>query len=73
MVDFILRHGNDLLAVECLRGFEVRGINKVGNRLLTVFLFCGVPLLHGVSRQLRVTTWNEHCGHALFLSCHDVL
>lgn len=23
MVDFILRHGNDLLAVECLRGFEV--------------------------------------------------
>ena len=24
MVDFILRHGNDLLAVECLRGYEVR-------------------------------------------------
>ena len=23
MVDFILRHGNDLLAVECLRGYEV--------------------------------------------------
>ena len=25
MVDFILRHGNDLLAVECLRGYEVCG------------------------------------------------
>ena len=24
MVDFILRHGNDLLAMECLRGFDVR-------------------------------------------------
>ena len=24
MVDFILRHGNDLLAVEVLKGFEVR-------------------------------------------------
>ena len=23
MVDFVLRHGNDLLAVESLRGFEV--------------------------------------------------
>lgn len=23
MVDFILRHGNDLLAIECLRGYEV--------------------------------------------------
>jgi len=23
MVDFILRHGNDLLAVECLAGFHV--------------------------------------------------
>ena len=23
MADFILRHGNDLLAVECLKGFEV--------------------------------------------------
>lgn len=23
MVDFILRHGNDLLAVESLKGFEV--------------------------------------------------
>lgn len=24
MVDFVLRHGNDLLAVESLKGFEVR-------------------------------------------------
>jgi len=23
MVDFILRHGNDLLAVDCMRGLEV--------------------------------------------------
>lgn len=23
MIDFILRHGNDLLAVDCLKGFEV--------------------------------------------------
>ncbi len=23
MTDFILRHGNDLLAVECLKGFDV--------------------------------------------------
>ena len=28
MVDFILRHGNDLLAVECLRGYEVRANRK---------------------------------------------
>lgn len=23
MTDFILRHGNDLLAIECLKGFDV--------------------------------------------------
>lgn len=23
MIDFILRHGNDLLAIDCLKGFEV--------------------------------------------------
>ena len=31
MVDFILRHGNDLLAVECLRGFEVRMAHTRGS------------------------------------------
>ena len=30
MVDFVLRHGNDLLAVECLRGFEVRADSRTG-------------------------------------------
>ena len=23
MVDFVLRHGNDLLSLECLKGYEV--------------------------------------------------
>ena len=33
MVDFVLRHGNDLLAVECLRGFEVsQQIQQVDSR-----------------------------------------
>lgn len=40
MVDFILRHGNDLLAVECLRGLEVMqhgGVAEEGVALCNIF------------------------------------
>lgn len=56
MVDFVLRHGNDLLALECLKGFN-EDIEKFG-RILRVG---DMTLIDGFTKHKRKVFLFEKC------------
>ena len=56
MVDFVLRHGNDLLALECMKGYN-DDIEKLG-RILRVG---DLVLIDGFSKHRRKVFLFEKC------------